>query len=272
MTAGRGLDGRPWHATGTAILVNRGDGTGIAHGPALGARPRVLTAVLQHAALAMQMTRLRAALAATLAEVTASRERIVAAGERERRRLERDLHDGAQQQLVSLGVTLRLLQQSLPEAARLLEPQLDRAVGEIESVIGELRRIAAGVRPARLDEGLLPALTDLARGTAIPVAVAAGPGIDVDGTLAAAAYFVACEAVTNAIRHSGASAIRIDLRRDALTLAICVTDDGVGGAEPQRGSGLTSLADRVAGQGGTLLVDSPAGRDTRVEAILPCAS
>jgi signal transduction histidine kinase len=274
MSAGdvwRTLDGGQWHDTVDVVVSPCGDGTAVAHRASLARRPRILTAVLEHASPALRMTRLRAELAVTLAEVRASRERIVEAGYEERRRLERDLHDGAQQRLVSLGITLRLMQQSLPDTARLLEPQLDRAVGEIEAVIAELRRLAAGVRPARLDDGLMPALSELARGAVIPVELA-GDDVDVGGAVAVAAYYVACEAVTNAIRHSGATAIEIVVHRSDGSLTVSVSDDGVGGARPRGSSGLRGLADRVAAHGGVFLVDSPVGRGTRVEAVLPCAS
>jgi signal transduction histidine kinase len=230
----------------------------------------LLDEVLGAASLTIEIARLRVEVKTQLAEVAASRARIVEAGYEERRRLERDLHDGAQQRLVSLGLKLRRAQRSLPPEARILEAPLDDAVNEIGRAIADLRKIAAGVRPARLDEGLAAALRDLARGTPVPV--------DVDATVErmpapveAAAYFVACEALANAVKHSSASHVAITARRDDGCLILSIQDDGVGGAEPRRGSGLAGLADRVDAHGGRFSVASPAGAGTVVEVNLPCA-
>ena len=139
------------------------------HDPALERRPDLLHAVLDAAAVAVEIGRLRVELRLQLAEVESSRTRIAQAGYAERRRLERDLHDGAQQRLVTLGIVLRRLQRSLPGEAKILAPALDAAVDEVAATIADLRTIAAGVRPPRLDEGLTAALEDLARGAAVPV-------------------------------------------------------------------------------------------------------
>src|SRR4029079_16872452 len=143
------------------------------HDTALLERLDLLNGVLAAAALSIEMARLRVELRLQLAEVEASRARIVEAGYEERRRLERDLHDGAQQRLVSLGVQVRRLQFSLPREAQILSPALDQIVAEVGEAIGDLRQIAAGVRPARLDDGLAAALHDLARTAPIPVDVEA---------------------------------------------------------------------------------------------------
>ena len=143
------------------------------HDPTLLERRDLLDGILAAAALSIEMARLRVEVRLQLAEVEASRARIVEAGYEERRRLERDLHDGAQQRLVSLGVQLRRLQFTPPTRAQILSPALDQIVDEVGAAIGDLRQIAAGVRPARLDDGLAAALRDLARTSPVPVDVEA---------------------------------------------------------------------------------------------------
>jgi signal transduction histidine kinase len=195
----------------------------------------------------------------------------VEAGYEERRRLERDLHDGAQQRLVSLGVQLRRMQRALPRGAQILSPALDQIVDEVGAAIGDLRQIAAGVRPARLDDGLAAALRDLARSSPVPVEVDV-TGERVAASVEAAAYFVACEALTNAVKHAGASKVAVSACRENGTLLLRVSDDGLGGAVVRRGSGLAGLKDRVAAHGGTLEVVSPRGAGTRIEVAIPCES
>ena len=241
------------------------------HAPALLDRPDVLRSVLAAASLAIEIARLRVEVKLQLAEVESSRARVVEAGYEERRRIERDLHDGAQQRLVSLGIVLRRLQRSLPREAKILGPALDSAVGEIGAAIEDLRTIAAGVRPPRLDEGLAAALADLARAAPVPVELDAtherlAPQIE------AAAYFVVCEAVTNAVKHASPSRVRIEANVVAGALRLLVADDGVGGASLLGGTGLRGLMDRVEAQDGTLRLHSPAGGGTRVEAEIPCGS
>jgi signal transduction histidine kinase len=248
--------------TRTALLL---------HDPTLLERRDLLDGVLFAAGLSIEMARLRVEVRIQLAEVEASRTRIVEAGYEERRRLERDLHDGAQQRLVSLGVQLRRLQMSLPREAQILSPALDQIVDEVGSAIGDLRQIAAGVRPARLDDGLAAALRDLARTTPVPLEVDA-PQERVAASVEAAAYFVACEAITNAVKHGSASKVAVRAHRENGTLHVRITDDGVGGASVRRGSGLAGLHDRVAAHGGTLEVVSPRGGGTRVEVAIPCES
>ena len=241
------------------------------HDPALLVRRDLLDGVLVAAALSIEMARLTVEVRLQLAEVEASRTRIVEAGYEERRRLERDLHDGAQQRLVSLGVQLRRLQLALPRGAEILSPALDQAVVEVGAAIGDLRQIAAGVRPARLDAGLAAALHDLARTSPVPVDVDV-PSDRVAASVEAAAYFVACEALTNAVKHASPSRIVVRAFRDDGALHLRVSDDGVGGAVVRRGSGLAGLRDRVAAHGGTFEVFSPAAGGTRVEVAIPCAS
>jgi signal transduction histidine kinase len=231
----------------------------------------MLDGVLAAAALSIEIARLRVEVRLQLAEVEASRARIVEAGYEERRRLERDLHDGAQQRLVSLGLRLRRLQRSLPKEARILAAPLDQVVAEVGRAISDLRQIAAGVRPARLDDGLAAALRDLARSAPLPVQVDARVE-RVAASLEAAAYFVACEALTNTVKHGAASKVSMSARRENGTLLLSVVDDGVGGAVARRGSGLAGLRDRVAAHGGTLEIVSPHGSGTRIEVALPCGS
>lgn len=241
------------------------------HGPSLLERPDLLNGVLGAARLSLEMARLRVELRLQLAEVEASRTRIVEAGYEERRRLERDLHDGAQQRLVSLGVQIRRMQRTLPRDAAVLRPAFDQIVDEVGAAIGDLRQIAAGVRPARLDDGLAAALRDLARTSPVPVDVSVLEE-RVPASVEAAAYFVACEALTNAVKHAVASKVAVRAVRENGTLHVSIADDGLGGAVLRRGSGLAGLQDRVAAHGGTLRVMSPKGGGTRVEAAIPCES
>jgi signal transduction histidine kinase len=241
------------------------------HDPALLDRRDLLDGVLAAAALSIEMARLRVEVRLQLAEVEASRTRIVEAGYEERRRLERDLHDGAQQRLVSLGVQLRRMQMTLPRGAEVLSPAFDGIVDEIGAAIGDLRQIAAGVRPARLDDGLSAALRDLARSAPVPVDVEA-TGERVAASVEAAAYFVACEALTNAVKHGSPSKVAVRAVRENGTLLVSVSDDGVGGAVVRRGSGLAGLRDRVVAHGGTLEIVSPRGGGTRIEVAIPCES
>ena len=241
------------------------------HDPALLVRRDLLDGVLSAAALSIEMARLRVEVRLQLAEVQASRTRIIEAGYEERRRLERDLHDGAQQRLVSLGVQVRRLQLALPREAKVLSPALDQVVAEVGAAISDLRQIAAGVRPARLDEGLATALRDLARTSPVPVEVEASRE-RVAASVEAAAYFVACEALTNAVKHGAPSKVAVRAVRDNGTLLVTIADDGVGGAVVRRGSGLAGLKDRVAAHGGTFEVVSPRGGGTRVEVAIPCES
>ena len=269
---------------GSAVVASAGDGSTVTrvehrgreiavlrHSPRLLDRPDLLRSVLSAASLPIEIARLRVGVRMQLAEVEESRARVVRAGYEERRRLERDLHDGAQQRLVTLGIVLRRLQRSLPQEARILGPALDSAVDEIGLAIDDLRLIAAGVRPPRLDEGLAAALADLARAAPVPVEVDATEE-RLPAEVEAAAYFVVCESVTNAVMHASPSRVRIEALLADGELRLMVADDGVGGAVVARGSGLSGLNDRVEAQGGRLQIHSPPGAGTRIEAELPCGS
>ena len=235
-----------------------------------GAAPaRPINEVLDRVGLAIEIARLQAEVRHQLAEVHASRARIVAAGYAERRRLERDLHDGAQQRLVSIGLALRHAQHELgpSEVSRTIED----AVSQIGVAIADLRELANGVRPANLDNGLGFALRELASRTPVPMEVCAGDErfpSDVEAT----AYFVACEAVTNAVKHASARTLVVQAQRLDDQLIVTIRDDGVGGAQPLTGSGLRGLSDRVAALGGRIQVHSPHGSGTTLMAELPCAS
>ncbi|HEY3514275.1 histidine kinase [Kribbella sp. NPDC051137] len=247
--------------------------------------PELVRRVLEHGGLAVEIARLRAELNLQLTEVKASRARIVAAANAERRRMERDLHDGAQQRLVSIGLALRHAQHQLgspggavtagagPGGADIaaVRATLDGAVAEAAVAIGELRELARGLPPAQLDAGLGPACAELARRAPLPVSVRM-PDRRFDSGVEAAVYFICCEGLTNAVKH--ASATRVDLiaahRREHLVVR--VVDDGVGGAAPRNGTGLTGLADRVAALGGSFRVQSRPGAGTTLVAELPCGS
>ncbi len=240
--------------------------------PARHANPAAVAEVVAAGGLAVEIARLRVELRRQLKQVEDSRARIVAAGYEERRRIERDLHDGAQQRLVSVGLALRHAQFELESAPReQVDRTLDDAVVQITAVIDELRELAHGLPPSQLDSGLAAALRELAARAPMPVEVDAldervAPGVE------AAAYFIACEGLTNVVKHARATAVSLTAVRDNGSLVVRVADDGVGGAAPADGSGLTGLADRVLAAGGTFRVDSDAGNGTTLVAELPCAS
>ena len=205
-------------------------------------------------------------------KLATSRARVVEAGDAERRRLERNLHDGAQQQLVSLAVHLRLVEARLahdPEQAR---RQLVDAREQLGAALQELRELARGIHPAILtDGGLAPALSALATRAAVPVEITDVPGERLPEPVEAAAYYLIAEAVTNVAKHAQASHVSVSVRRDDGRVVIDVVDDGVGGADADAGSGLHGLADRVEALYGRLRIDSPRGGGTRVEAQIPVA-
>jgi signal transduction histidine kinase len=240
--------------------------------PGVGTESRdLLRQVGEVSAGLVDVVRLRLELAGALQEVAASRARLVEASEHERRRLERDLHDGAQQRLVALGMSLRIAQRHLSDGTVDLDSLLDQSVAELGIAVAELREIAHGLRPSRLDDGLHAALAGLTQNLAVPVelAVDAGPLPD---DVAATAYFVASEAVTNAVKHAEAARIAVHVVRSDGVVSVRVADDGCGGAIIRSGSGLGGLADRIAAIGGSLALESPAGGGTVVEAVLPCGS
>jgi signal transduction histidine kinase len=245
----------------------------LVHDPSLLDAPRLLEAAGMAARLALENARLAAELRAQLGRVQESRRRIVTAGDEQRRRIERDIHDGAQQRLVALALELRAAQLRLGTSVDpAVEAVLGQAVDELQLAVAELRELARGVHPAVLtEEGLAAALESLASRTQLRVTVAA-PDERYPAEIEAAAYFVACEALTNAVKHSGASRVSISAERRNGRLVVEVEDDGRGGAVATNGSGLHGLADRVEAHGGRLTVESPSGGGTRVVGELPCAS
>jgi signal transduction histidine kinase len=246
----------------------------IVHDPSLLEEPRLVKAAGAAARLALENAQLQADMRAQLAQVQDSRVRIVTAADEERRRIERDLHDGAQQRLAALALQLRTAQRRLDSQGSdpAVEALLESAVAELQAANEELRELVRGVYPAILtEEGLAAALESLALRNPFPVE------LDVlDGRfppqVEATAYFVACEGLANVAKHARASSASISIARRDGMLAVEIADDGVGGARPLDRSGLSGLADRVEALGGRLRVQSPSGAGTRVVAEIPCAS
>lgn len=231
---------------------------------------RLVADVLDAGRLALEIAGLQVELRRRLEELDTSRARIVAVADAERRRLARDLHDGAQQRLVTIGLDLRHAQHALngsapPEVNR----TLDAAVAELGNAIDELRELASGLRPASLDHGLGSALRELAARSPIPVTVSDAPE-RFASELEAAAYFIASEGLTNAVKHASAGQVDLAFAREQGQLVLTVTDDGSGGANVRRGSGLLGLIDRARAHGGSLRVESTPGAGTRLTARLPC--
>jgi signal transduction histidine kinase len=275
--AGRPAASPAGDASGRTVLTI-GDGPRpdlvIAHDPSLRDDPGLVSAAIAAVRLSAENERLQAEVRAQLESVRASRARIVEAQDDERRRIERDLHDGAQQRLVSLQLSLQMLRKGLgPDADAATLAELDAASAEATAAIADIRELARGVHPAILSEaGLGAALSSLADRTPIPVLVTD----DLDGrlpaTVEATAYFVAAEALTNAIKHADATQVEIRTWVDGDRLRIEVRDDGRGGADPDAGSGLTGINDRVTALGGSMRIVSQAGAGTRLDVDLPCAS
>jgi PAS domain S-box-containing protein len=205
-------------------------------------------------------------------EIRASRARIVSAADSARRRLERDLHDGAQQRLVALSVLLRLAQSRLGESDGEAQLLLAQAGDELALALEELRELARGIHPAILtDRGLGPALEALVTRTPVPVSLTVAPDARLTPAVEAAAYFVVAEALTNVAKYARATSATVVVEVDEGTLAVAVTDDGVGGADPEAGTGLRGLADRVAALDGRLVVEPGPDGGTRVRAEIPLA-
>lgn len=260
-----------------AVTAIDSDGKPLAvliHDPALNDDdPGLVAAAGSAARLALENEGLHAEVRASLEEVRASRARILEAADAERQRLERDIHDGAQQRLVALGVALKLARDHA--AARgdtAAVSELDGATDQLKDALKELRDLAQGVHSAVLTRaGIGPALRVLAELSPIPVEIKTAPAERYPAKVEAAVYFVVSEALANAAKHSAARRIEISVRRNNNCLAIDVSDDGVGGADTGRGTGLVGMTDRVSVLGGDVEMWSPPTGGTAVRARIPCA-
>lgn len=265
------VDGSGSGVSGPGVPIRlRGNEIGtILSGPG---RAPVPEEVAREAALVAESTRLRGELGHALAEVEASRQRLLRAGYEERRRLEMDLHDGAQQRLVSLGMRLRVAQRRVAAGGAVeIDDLVDSAVEEISTAVAELRRIAHGLRPSSLDDGLAPALEQLTRSSALPLRVSYDAD-ELPEHVSITAYYVASEGVANAVKHSGAHEVEVAVRRESGSVLVAVCDDGSGGAHITPGSGLAMLCDRVHAHGGRLSLHSPPLGGTVMTAEIPCGS
>jgi signal transduction histidine kinase len=271
------VNGRPVRLpdddTRTATLIDR-DGEHVAalvHDPALDDEHQLLEGVGAAAGMSLENARLQAELRARVEELRGSRARVIDAGQKERQLLERDLHDGAQQRLIALSLRLSLLKKSLPDEPEVRQ-ELDAARSEIALSLEELRDVARGIHPAVLSgHGLAVAVESLSAHAPLPVRLE----MCVEGRLPerveVAAYYVVSESLANVAKHAHASEARVSLERRGDCLVVEIVDDGDGGADTERGSGLRGLADRVEALGGRLRVWTPLGSGTRVQAEIPCA-
>jgi signal transduction histidine kinase len=211
--------------------------------------------------------------ASSRAELAASRARIVVAGDEARRRFERNLHDGVQQRLVSLALRLRRIERKIPGEYPEVRAALSETVADLNAATDEVREVAQGIHPAILTQGgLAPALRTLARGYPIPVEVTTTSEERLPEPVEVAAYYVAAEALANIGKHAAASRVWVELERQDGLVRVRIRDDGVGGADPSTGTGLTGLRDRVEALGGSLAIRSPRGEGTVLDVALPVAS
>ena len=261
----------PDPGSGRAWTAVEHDGTRVAaiiHDAELDTTPELVNAAAAAAALALDNERLKADLRARVEDLRISRARIVEAADAARRRLERDLHDGAQQQLVSLALDLRLLRARLKGSD--VVPMVEEISDKLAVALAELRELARGIHPAILtDRGLGPAVQGLADRVPLPVEV----DVDLEDRPApqieAAAYFVIAEALTNVARYARAHEARVRIRRTGEGVEVVVSDDGIGGADIEGGTGLRGLQDRLAALDGRLAISSPAGLGTTLRAVIP---
>jgi signal transduction histidine kinase len=267
--------GRPVHMpepgsgmTWTAVERDGRRVAAIVHDAALDTSRELVTAAAAASSLAIDNERLKADLRARLEELRVSRLRIVEAADAARRRLERDLHDGAQQQLVGLALELRLLRR------RVGDPELEGLVDELGErlnvALNELRELARGIHPAILTaRGLAPAIGALADRVPLPVEVEIAVDERYPPAVEAAAYFLVAEALTNVAKYAQATLAQVEVHRAGHELVVTVVDDGIGGADIGAGSGLRGLQDRLSAVDGTLTIESPPGAGTRLRATLP---
>ena len=268
------LDGEQAGGQNRAVTPVERNGRRVAalvHDASLDDDPELLEAAAAATAVALENQQLLAEAESRLAELKSSRERIVAAGDAERRRLERNLHDGAQQRLVAIALQLRLLQNRVgddPSAAQLITSASD----ELSESLAELRELARGLHPAVLEHGLPAALSALASRSTVATSVSCDVPERLPQQVELAAYFVASEALANVAKYSHARHATVRMWRADGHATVEIADDGIGGADDTRGSGLRGLADRVEALDGTLRVASPTGAGTVVTAELPCGS
>jgi PAS domain S-box-containing protein len=228
------------------------------------------TDITERRAQAAEVHRLNDELHARLADLAASRARIVTAGDVERRRLERNLHDGAQQRLVTLALSLQVARAKLDSDPAAARATLTGAAEELTLALDELRELARGLHPAVLsDRGLRAAVEMLAGRAPVPVEIAALPEGRLPEPVEAAAYYLIAEALTNVAKYARATVVHVRVARSGSGVLVEVSDDGAGGADPDSGSGLRGLADRVEALGGSLAVESPAGAGTTLRADIP---
>jgi len=271
-TAGQPME-LPDEGTGQAVTLLERNGApeaAIIHDAILLDEPGLVASVASAMRLAVENDRLTAEVQAQLKEVRASRARIVEAGDLERRRVERDLHDGAQQRLVSLSLELQVARRALGDGGDpAVRRSLDRAAEEASAALAELRDLALGIHPLILTEsGLGEAVESLADRTSVDVSVDVGPE-RYSPAVEGAAYFVISEALTNVTKYAKATRARVRIEALNDHLSIEIDDDGVGGADPRSGSGLRGLADRLAALDGTIAIVSPPGGGTRITAQIP---
>ena len=240
------------------------------HDSALDDEPRLLSSVVSAIGMTIENAQLQVELRARLEELRGSRARILQAEQSERRRLERDLHDGAQQRLIALTLELGELGDRLDGDAE-IRTRIDSARQEVTASIAELRDLAHGIHPAAVsDHGLAVALESVATRATVPVEVIGATQDRMPEQVELAAFFIVCEALTNVARHAEATSAVVELERNPGALIVEVRDDGIGGASADTGSGLRGLADRVEALGGRLQVWSPVGQGTRLRAEIPC--
>jgi signal transduction histidine kinase len=267
------LDGELPETDGRVMteITNHGRRVGaLVHDPAVTESPDLLSEAAAAAALAIENARLQVELRARLEALRASRARLVEAGDAERRRLTRDLHDGAQQRLVSLMIELKLARKRFDADPDLARKLLDSAVDNAAAAVDDLRDLAAGIHPAVLSQrGLDAAIESLATRASFPVELESRLHDRLPLPVETAAYFVVAEALTNVAKYANASYAAVSARVEDGTAVIEIRDDGAGGADASSGTGLRGLADRVGALDGTLRVDSPAGEGTVIRAVIP---
>jgi signal transduction histidine kinase len=245
----------------------------LVHDATLQDEPQFVQAIGAAAGLALENERLQADLRARLAELQASRARIVEAADAERRRLERNLHDGTQQRLVSISMALALAASKLASDPQDARRVLEEARASLGTALQDLRELSQGIHPAVLTErGLGPALQELVYLAPMPIKLVVPDEGRLPESIEAAAYYVVAEALANVAKYAAADVVSITVEQSNGTAVVEVVDDGLGGADPARGSGLRGLSDRVEALGGTLVVESPRGAGTRLTAEIPCVS